>query len=195
MTRPPPWVLTRAREVIFIETLLILPPPPHLIPNTTNPGTSSDSSLSDGWGRRWSLDAVVLVNGGLGCSCCSGAEGRCQWVHSIFRRLQTQSINKNIYPQHTGSLVKSLGGLCDLFLTAAVSEFPGRVGSSVGFHIFSSAIHHLCVSLQHLLTNFVQAALGGSICWGRAVSWRDHYVMNRNFSYSRRFPVQIELEN
>lgn len=115
----PTRVLTRAREVIFIETLLILPPPPHLIPNTTNHGISADSGLFDGWGREATLHAIVLINGGLGWGCYSGTEGGCQWVYNIFKKLQTQSINKNINLQHTVSFGQVPWRVCNSLLTLA----------------------------------------------------------------------------
>lgn len=142
----PPPVLTRAREVIFIETPLILPPSPHLIPNTTNPGKPADSALFDGWGGEATLDAIVLINGGLGWGCYSGTGG-CWWVYNIFKKLQTWSINKNIDSQHT---VKFLGGLCNSLLTSTVlKSFQAELKALWLFHISSRAIHPLCLHLKH----------------------------------------------
>lgn len=162
---PPPSVLTRAREVIFIETPLILPPSPHLIPNTTNTGMSADSGLFDGWGREATLDAIVLINVGLGWGCYSGVAG-CQWVHNIFKKLQTWSINKNINPQHTLYFGQVPRRALQLLLTSTVlKSFQAELKALWLFHIFSWVIHRLCLHLKHFLTHFVKATLGGSPFW------------------------------
>lgn len=193
---PPPPVLTRAREVIFIETPLILPPSPHLIPNTTNPGMSADSGLFDGWGREATLDATVLINGELGWGCYSGAGG-CQWVYNIFEKLQTWSINKNINPQHTVSFGqvpwRALQLAPDL---NSFKEFPGRVESTCGFVIFllepsivSAYTLNIC-SPTLWKPPWVEAPVRGAISWTDCCT-----VTIGNSSYSGAFLVQTELEN
>lgn len=160
-----PRVLTRVREeVIFIKTSLILPPPPHLIPNTTNPRTSADSGLFDGWGQEaipW-CSCVDKWRGGLGWSCYSGTGGGCQWVYNIVKKLQTQPINKNINPQHTVSFGqvswRALQILSDL---SNLKEFPGRVGSTVTFSfLFLSNPPSLTKS-----STFAHVLSGGRLWW------------------------------
>lgn len=142
----PPRVLTRTREIIFIEIPLILPPPLHLILNITNPGTSADSGLFDGWGQEVAPRCGCVDKRMPGWGCHSGTRGWCQHVHNIFKTLQTQSVDKNINPQHAVSFGqiswRALQITPDL---SSLEEFPDRAGNTVAVvHIPSWAIH--CVS-------------------------------------------------
>ena len=66
-----------------------------------------------------------------------GLGGGCQWVDNIFKKLQTQPINKNINSQHRASFGqvswRALQIASDL---SSLKEFPGRAGSTVAFPYF-----------------------------------------------------------